>query len=253
MFESEILPLANDLPDIPINNNNDQPHPSTPVDIHPSKKNHIPQIFFATHNINGLRNDSTKLDHLLTFTAEHNIDIIALTETNLHTAKFIDTGSRGYTGFWNGADDKIKGSGVGILIADHLAQYVHKVDKSSIPHYLIKISLCFKGCYLQIYSVYCPPTDRAIQQSILNYIKKEHSINRTRSYYHTIVMGDFNSVVDSSLDKYGNSRFYKQPSALINFLQNNLYVDTFRFLHPHTKAYSWLVFRIFGSDPDRIS
>ena len=52
-------------------------------------------------------------------------------------------------------------------------------------------------------------------------------------------MGDLNSIVDSSLDRSGNTRFFKQPSSLINFLINNLYIDIYRMLHPTTKAYTW--------------
>ena len=207
----------------------------------------IPQIFFATHNINGIRLDQTKLDRILIFSAEHNIDVIVLTETNLlaSTKRFINitTKKYGYVSHWAESSDKIKGSGVGILIAEHLANFIHKIDCTSVPHYVIKASLCFKGCYLQIYGIYNPPTDRPMQQAILKYIKQEHLVNKSHSYYHTVILGDFNSIVDSSLDKSGNTRFYKQPSTLINFLQNNLYIDTFRFLHQYTKAYTWRAHR----------
>ena len=99
------------------------------------------------------------------YTANHNIDIIVITETNLptKTAKFIDTKKFSYTSYWNGTDNKIKGSGVGILVANHLAKFVHKVDSTLIPHYVIKVSLCFKGCYLQVYGIYYPPADRTTQ------------------------------------------------------------------------------------------
>ena len=207
----------------------------------------IPQIFFATHNINGIRQDQSKLDRILSFSAEHNIDVLVLTETNLLASakRFINinTSKFGYISYWSEASDKIKGSGVGILIADHLVKYIHKVDVTSVPHYITKVSLCFKGCYLQIYGIYYPPSDRTTQQSILKYIKQEHLINKKHLYYHSVILGDFNSVIDGSLDKSGNSRFYKQLSSLINFLLNNLYIDTYRFLHPQTKAYTWRAHR----------
>src|SRR5207244_12372668 len=97
-------------------------------DIYPYKKNMIPQIFFATHNINRIRKDQSKLDRILSFSAEHNIDVLVLTETNLLASakRFINinTSKFGYIGYWSKASDKIKGSGVGILIADYLAKYI---------------------------------------------------------------------------------------------------------------------------------
>ena len=216
LLESDIL---SDNDDIQQHQQNQSQHqPSIPT-IHPSKKNMIPQIFFATHNINGIRQDQSKLDRILSFSAEHNIDVLVLTETNLLASakRFINinTSKFGYISYWSEASDKIKGSGVGILIADHLAKYIHKVDVTSVPHYTTKVSLCFKGCYLQIYGIYYPPSDRTTQQSILKYIKQEHLINKKHLYYHSVILGDFNSVIDSSLDKSGNFRFYKQPSSLI--------------------------------------
>ena len=158
------------------------------------------------------------------------MDVIVLTDTNLpaHSAKFYDSKSKGYISYWAGSNDKIKGSGVGILIADHLARFIHKVDTTTIPHYLIKLTLCFKDLYLLIYGIYCPPSDRIAQLSILNYIKQEHSINKKHNYYHTVILGDFNSIINSSLDRYGNTRFHKQLSSLINFFVCTLtHIDFF--------------------------
>jgi len=124
LLESDILSEYEDIPQI-----QSQHQPSVP-NIHPSKKNMIPQIFFATHNINGIRQDQSKLDRILSFSAEHNIDVLVLTETNLLASakRFINinTSKFGYISYWSEASDKIKGSGVGILIADHLAKFIHK-------------------------------------------------------------------------------------------------------------------------------
>src|SRR2546430_2422749 len=99
-----------------------------------------------------------KLEYLLIYIASHNIDILVITETNLSskTARFFNTKKFGYTGYWTGADDKIKGSGVGILVANHIAKYVYKCDSISVSHYIIKVTLYFKGCYLQVYGIYYP-------------------------------------------------------------------------------------------------
>ena len=107
IYEHTILPLADNIPDTPIRSlqvtddtlSQSSPLRDTPTPVqqqsrlHPSQKNFIPQIFFATHNINGLCNDVTKLEHFLTYTAEHNIDIIVIIEINLpaKTTKFVHT------------------------------------------------------------------------------------------------------------------------------------------------------------------
>ena len=97
LLESNIISTA----DGEIQQTQSQHQPSTP-EIHPSKKNLIPQIFFATHNINGIRQDQTKLDRILSFSAEHNIDVLVLTETNLLASakRFINinTAKFGYIG-----------------------------------------------------------------------------------------------------------------------------------------------------------
>ena len=125
------------------------------------------------------------------------------------------------------------------MVANHLAKYVHIVDTTTIQHYLIKLTLEFKGCHLHIYGLYYPPTDKPTQRQITNYIKKEHALSKRRDLHYTIILGDFNSIVDPILDRQGNTRHYRNPSALVVFLINNLYIDTYRFLHPTDRAYTW--------------
>jgi len=52
LLESDIL---SDNDDIQQHQQNQSQHQPSIPNIHPSKKNMIPQIFFATHNINGIR------------------------------------------------------------------------------------------------------------------------------------------------------------------------------------------------------
>ena len=102
-----------------------QSHTQT-INIRPPRStNLIPSIHFGTHNINGFRNDITKLQHCMVFCNELNIDCVVLTETNTdaRNGKFIDTKTYGYYSFWTGDNVKIKGSGVAILIANHLQRF----------------------------------------------------------------------------------------------------------------------------------
>src|SRR5439155_20805154 len=74
----------------------------------------------ATHNINRLKANSYKLDILIDYRIEKNIDIIGINETNIleQQSKFLVNKEYRYIGFWTGADrNKIKGLGVSLLIS----------------------------------------------------------------------------------------------------------------------------------------
>ena len=74
----------------------------------------------ATHNINSLKTNKFKLDSLISFAAEEKIDIIGINETNIieQQGKFLVKKESNYIGLWTGANEnKIKGSGVGLLIS----------------------------------------------------------------------------------------------------------------------------------------
>ena len=111
------------------------------------------------------------------------------------------------------------------------------MDTTSIIYYGVKVTLYFKAYYLLVYGLYLLLSDHDIQHSILKYIKNEYAINKTYDYYYTVVLGDLNFIVDSFLDCTGNTRIFRHLFFLVNFLVNNLYIDTYRFLHP-THAYT---------------
>ena len=52
-------------------------------------------------------------------------------------------------------------------------------------------------------------------------------------------MGDFNSIVNTHLDRTGNPRTNKKPNEVIRTLVNNSCIDTFRYIHPDTKTFTW--------------
>jgi exonuclease III len=206
----------------------------------PRSTNLIPGIHFGTHNINGFRNDITKLQHCMVFCNELNIDCVVLTETNTNArnGKFIDTRSYGYNSFWTGDNNKIKGSGVAILIAEHLQRFISKV-LAAVPNYVLHITFLFRGCSLHVIGLYYPPNDQDIQQKIHAYIK--HTVHNLKKdiLNRVVILGDFNSVTNRFLDRTGSSRFYKKPSPLLNTLQQYLYIDTYRFMHPSGKQFTW--------------
>ena len=78
------------------------------------------ELKLACHNINGLKTKGWKLENLLSWAEEEEIAIMGITETNLteREKKFLTyAAGKRYVGFWtNAAEDKKKGSGIGIVI-----------------------------------------------------------------------------------------------------------------------------------------
>src|SRR5262249_36624859 len=56
---------------------------------------------------------------------------------------------------------------------------------------------------------------------------------------YSAILGDFNSIIDPWLDRSGNTRFFKKPSKLLELLEQNQYIDTYRFTHPLSRAFTW--------------
>ena len=83
-------------------------------------------------------------------------------------------------------------------------------------------------------------------------MRNEHANNKKFNHYYSVILGDLNSIVDNSLDRAGNTRFFRHPSSLVNFLVNNLYIDTYRFLHPTNRAYTWSTTRHVSTISSRI-
>jgi len=75
----------------------------------------------STHNINGIKNDKLKLFNMVNWAREKDIKILGISDTNIgkKEGKWIndrELKDMGYTGYWSNKDQKIKGSGVAILV-----------------------------------------------------------------------------------------------------------------------------------------
>jgi len=108
------------------------------------------QLKICSHNINGLKGSRTKFLNFLDWANNQQMDIISISETNL-TAKeynFLIPEESDYSGIWTGKADKIKGSGMGIMISSKWERHIG--PKKFIDHYLVHIQLIFRGCTLSI-------------------------------------------------------------------------------------------------------
>src|SRR6266487_2119280 len=87
-------------------------------------------------------------------------------------------------------DNKIKGSGVAIIVHKKWALHVGKVR--TLGPYLLDITLYFKGATINIIQLYSPNNDSTNNSRIRTYLN--NSIRSRAPNTLQIIMGDFNSV-----------------------------------------------------------
>ncbi len=193
-----------------------------------------------THNINGIKNNKNKLFNLINWAREKDIKAIGISDTNidkkegqwLNKKEIIDMG---YIGYWSNKDNKVKGSGVAILIKNTWSKHVGSVVNRN--PYFIEITLFFKGINIKLTQVYAPPNDISITRKLTDLIKERH-IHKDR--YRSLIIGDFNTVIDPNLDKRGGKRIgVVKPNRIINALNKYNYIDTYRELNPSLLKYTW--------------
>jgi exonuclease III len=194
----------------------------------------------STHNINGIKQDITKIIKLEDWCIGNHTTIMGLAETNIddRTGEHINKQMKNYKSFWSSSDPtKLKGSGVALLINKHWEKHIGAIDR--LKHYAIAATFYFKGFTLTVIQIYHPPNNIQVGLDIIKFIKE---LRNKKSNSKFIIMGDFNSGIDQWLDKRSENnighRNFKR-SNLIEYLINSRLVDTFRILHPRDKRYTW--------------
>jgi len=196
-------------------------------------------IKIACYNINGFKTKGWKLENLLSWAEEEEIVILGITESNLteREGNFLTNNTkRRYIGYWtSAAEDKKKGSGVGILIEEQWEKHVGAVKR--VSEYMIEITLYFKQMELVVIGIYMPPNnkilEKGIQQKIVEVITKRN--RRTQ----VVIMGDFNHTADNILDRQHPqaSNFKRLP--IFNWMKKQNFSDTYREMHPTSQRYTW--------------
>ncbi|CAG8780743.1 25720_t:CDS:1, partial [Gigaspora margarita] len=103
-----------------------------------------------------------------------------------------------YKGYWlSAAEEKKKGSGIGILIEEQWKKHIGAVKR--VSEYMIEITLFLKQMELVIIGVYMSPNDKIavkkLQQKIVEVVFKR------KNQMQIAIMGDFNHIVDNVLDR----------------------------------------------------
>ncbi|GES89606.1 Down syndrome cell adhesion molecule-like protein Dscam2 [Rhizophagus clarus] len=118
-------------------------------------------LTFMGHNINGLGPDYFKLNIFMDYCTNKGADIIGICETNRtrKDGEFWNKQNTEYISFWTNKDNKIKGSGVCIIINKKWEKHLGKVNR--IGAYYIEAKLFFKNCTLVVGVVKLNPKKRS--------------------------------------------------------------------------------------------
>ena len=100
-----------------------------------------------------------------------------MNETNIaeRQDRYLIKKDSNYIGFWTNADEnKIKGSGVGLVINRHWEKHIRQITRFS--NYYIDTLLVFKKIKLVIICIYIPPNNKEekkkIQQQVIRRIRE---------------------------------------------------------------------------------
>ena len=206
-------------------------HPTNFQQHSPSQAPHpLNQLHIASLNTRGL-NDDTKFKCLLKYIEIKNYSIFGISETKIKESSKKYLSNNNFKIHWSSTNSSQ--AGVALIINPHLFQ--HHLKTESFNGYIISSFFNFKPsttlCITQIYL----PHDQTIKKQVINYLKKLITQNSSKNIPH-IIMGDFNSVPNPSIDKFHNNT-PSQKNPIYNFLTN--YTDTFRHLHPHAIKFTF--------------
>ena len=112
-------------------------------------------IKIATHNINGIKGNASKLELLLEWASKENIDMLGINETNTteRQNKLYMSRQKEYLEVWtNAVENKKKGSRVGLVINKKWEKHLSQVKRSSA--YYIEALFIFKRQKLLVIVVY---------------------------------------------------------------------------------------------------
>jgi len=196
------------------------------------------RINIAVHNINGLKGNRHKLEILVDKLEEEKYDLVGIVETNISEkeGQYIISHREKIDSFWTNAEKgKNKGSGVGILVSKNWSKHIGQIRKHS--SYLLEVHFFFKQLELVVFIVYIAPNSQPRRKEVQRVVMRE--VAQRKPNMHFIVMGDFNHVIQPSIDKSNgtNNNFKKLP--LHGWMRKQNFVDTFREMYPNKKSFSW--------------
>jgi len=179
--------------------------------------------------------------------ALNSLDIVGVQETNASPQRtksllYNDNSNiLNYKAIWASSTTQYKGSGVGLLIHKKWHKYkLEAIDDSQGRGLAVRFG--FKAAaHFAIITCYLPqrykhPTIFATTEQWL----RGQIDHFTQQGCHVLLLGDFNGVVNPSIDRANKDRNTTMPELpLFNWLTNNSFIDTYRAIHPTDRLYTW--------------
>jgi len=179
--------------------------------------------------------------------ALYNIDIFGVQETNAspqHSKSLLFDDNNNiltYRAIWASSPTHFRGSGVGLFIHKRWFKYkIEEMDDGQGRGLAVRFG--FKSAaHFAIITCYLPNQQAhpAIFDTTERWVR--HQIDLfTQQGCHVLLLGDFNGVVNPSIDRANPDHTTTTPQLkLFNWLSNNSFIDTYRALHPHNRFYTW--------------
>jgi len=194
----------------------------------------------ASHNINGIKGNSIKLELLLDWARKENIDMIGINETNTTGRQNIFNlkNQDNYLGILSDAEEnKKKVSGVGLILCKKWEKHLSQVKRRNA--YYLETLFVFKRHKVLVLVIYIPHNDPKIRKDIQQQvIKRTLECQRKEKATKVIILGDFNDIRCRELDQNREDSRRAQKLPLLSWLGNSNMVDTFRKLHPYEKKFT---------------
>ena len=186
-------------------------------------------VTFASWNVNGL--GSNRYDELLAILEIHNFPkIVCLQETHSKNRDVIQSWANGlkmYSCYFNNGDGRNRGTAV--LIHKSIPfKLLMEIQDWQEGRFTILKGRLFNNL-VTIASIYAPVEDKDKPW----FFERVLSCNLEGV---KIIMGDFNSVIDPSLDR---SRPSSKVKSLLDFVEFTDTIDTWRTLNPNTRVYTY--------------
>ena len=189
-------------------------------------------VSIATINVNGLR-DCNKRMGFLHWLSHLSLDIVCLQEVHVLTSaegsSWFD--SFGYRSFVSPGSNHARGTV--ILFRPTFSLSGSFCDTEG------RFVLCdfsFRGKFFRVASLYAPNVNPD-RNNFFSFV-----LAKIDPSVHTFLCGDFNSVFDRSLDRWGSCPFdySRESSALLSGLFRDCCVlDAWRLSHPTAKSFTW--------------
>ena len=185
----------------------------------------------CTINVRGLRS-KTKRRALFKFLRNQKYDVMCLQETHL-----TDKDSDQWKSEWGGelfySKETARSGGQIVLFRKGIAEDVSYAHTS--PR-ILGLNVTIDEKFFFVCSIYAPN----VNSEKINFLKELNLIIKSNALEHTLICGDFNTVLDNNWDIISGERY---DSRIINEFNNllnecDLY-DVWRLFNPEIKEFTW--------------